>query len=180
MNDPTFTPLLLALDIAAFRRGPGGSFSSMAPPPPWFPRLAEDGTFPFLGHILEEANEFWQSGTPGSRAFGPCAEVDESGKEFHYQVRAITSGDGKNQYLVFELDAASDRLRESLQKAREQLLAIEQNRRTVGEIRHAGMEIQAIVESLAGMAPGAAQDDQIRALRAKCEALMETADRLRR
>jgi hypothetical protein len=177
MNDPNFTPLLLALEIAAFRRGADGSFSSMAPPPPWFPRLAEDGTFPFLGHILEEANEFWQSGTPGSRAFGPCAEVDESGREFHYQVRAITSWDGRSQYLVFELDAASDQLREALQRAREQLLVTERNRRTVGEIRHAGRELSELIEQFSSAAPDR-QPDLIESLRSKCDALMTSVDRL--
>src|SRR5687767_13317532 len=69
--------------------------------PPWFWRLATE-TFPFLGHILEEANEFWESEASGSREWGPCADTDESGREFHYKVIAVTV-QGK-AYLLFQLD----------------------------------------------------------------------------
>ena len=66
--------LLSAIDVAVFERRPDGSFA-LAPPPRGL-RIVADATFPFLGHILEEANEFWGR---GSRAqdWGPCAEVDE-------------------------------------------------------------------------------------------------------
>jgi len=61
----TLTTLLPALDIAAFQRQPEGSFSPLAALPKWFERIVADGTFPFLGHILDEANEFWESRSAG-------------------------------------------------------------------------------------------------------------------
>src|SRR5262245_60652422 len=94
--------LLSALSIAAFERGADGTFTSLGTPPPWFARLAAEGTFPFLGHILEEATRFWNERVPGRCDWGPCAEVDESGGEFHYTVSAVTAGE--TQYLVLQLD----------------------------------------------------------------------------
>ena len=92
----------------------------MAPPPKWFGRLVADVTFPFLGHVLEEATLFWKSATSGAREFGPGVEVNEAGEEFHYRVLAVTV-DG-SQFLLFQLDPGTDRMREVLQKARGQAL----------------------------------------------------------
>jgi hypothetical protein len=113
--------LLPAIEIAAFKRAPDGTFALVAPAPRWFDRLVSDTTFPFLGHILEEATLFWQRGAAGSREFGPCAEVNEVGREFHYRVLAVTAETG--QFLIFQLDPGADRMREVLQKVREQALA---------------------------------------------------------
>ena len=120
MSDDLATKLLPAMDIAAFKRAPDGSFASIAPSPRWFDRLVADTTFPFLGHILEEATTFWQGRTLGSREWGPCVELNEVGREFHYRVLAVTAEAG--QFLVFQLDSGADRLREVLQKVRQQAL----------------------------------------------------------
>jgi hypothetical protein len=120
MNDDLATKLLPALDIAAFKRAPDGAFALIAPTPRWFDRLVDDTTFPFLGHILEEATTFWQHGATGSREWGPCAEVNEVGREFHYRVLAVNAEVG--QFLIFQLDSAADRMRDVLQKVREQAL----------------------------------------------------------
>ena len=122
MSDESLKLLLPAIDVAAFERTPDGAFLSVAPSPPWFARLVGDVTFPFLGHILEEATEFWAQSTTGTREWGPCAEVDESGDEFHYRVTAVILP-GK-QYLVFQRDAGAERLREVLQKVRAQALGV--------------------------------------------------------
>jgi hypothetical protein len=116
MTDDPLSTLLAALDIAAFERVPEGAIRSLAALPAWFTGLSSDGTFPFLGHILEEANAFWDSRAEGVREWGPCAEVDESGREFHYRVKAL-SRDGR-AYLVFQLDEGAERMREVLQKVR--------------------------------------------------------------
>ena len=178
MSEALLTRLLPALDLAVFVRGDDGAFTAMAPPPPWFPRLA-DGTFPFLGHILEEANEFWRSGATGSREFGPAAERDESGREFHYRVRAITLGQSFAQFLVFELDAGSERLREALQKAREQALVVEQKgplqRRAAADVRRAASELQELVDQLSTMTASDRQPDLLRAIQAKCELLLASS-----
>jgi hypothetical protein len=172
MTGTVLTTLLPAIDIAVFSRGTDGSFSSIAPPPPWFRRLA-DVTFPFLGHILEEAAEFWRSGVPGSREYGPCAEVDEEGREFHYRVKAVTIGERGSQFLIFELDPGSDRLREALQKARDQALLLERNRATqvaaAADVRLVALEIQQLAKQLPLDA------DLFDALGAKCKLLIQAA-----
>lgn len=120
MSEDALAKLLPALDIAAFERAPGGSFHPLAPQPPWFARLGRDGTFPFLGHILEEAVRFWAERTEGVREWGPCADVDEHGAEFHYRVKAVTLAD--RAYLVFQLDEAAKRMQEVLQTVRSDAL----------------------------------------------------------
>jgi hypothetical protein len=179
MTDDLLTTLLPALDVAAFKRDAGGSFTPIAPPPPWFTRLA-DVTFPFLGHILDDANEFWRSGRPGTCAFGPCAEVDETGREFHYTVKAIMVAPSGNQFLVFELDRGSEQLREVLQKAREQTLALDSNRenqsRSAADIRRTGREILQLLHQLSASSTNTAQAELLTALRAKCSALIKDAE----
>ena len=100
MNDEALSSLLPALGYAVFARGADGAFTALAPPPDWFKRLG-DVTFPFLGHILEEATDFWGSGTPGCQEWGPCAEVDRHGIEFHYKVIAYTLAN--RQLLLFQI-----------------------------------------------------------------------------
>ncbi|MFN7913894.1 MAG: hypothetical protein U0Q55_01045 [Vicinamibacterales bacterium] len=114
-----------SLGIAAFSRQPDGGFAPLGPPPEWFVRVTSGDTFPFLGHILEEASAFWQRGTQGRADWGPVAEVDEQGREYHYIVTALTVG--TNQYLVFQLDAGAERMREVLQKVRSEALSAEQD-----------------------------------------------------
>lgn len=67
MTDLALSILLPALDIAAFERVEENGFRPLAQPRAWFGRLSRDGTFPFLGHILEEARVFWRSGDEGVR-----------------------------------------------------------------------------------------------------------------
>jgi hypothetical protein len=127
MTDESLATLLPAIDIAAFERTPDGSFTPLTPAPRWFQQLA-DVTFPFLGHTLEEANQFWASRESGSREWGPCVEVDANGTEFHYKVTAITASG--QQYLLFQLDRGAERMRDTLQTIRDQRLAHEQGGRT--------------------------------------------------
>ena len=136
MTDDDVTKLLPAIEIAAFRRAPDGSFSPIAPPPRWFERLVADVTFPFLGHILEEAVLFWQHGQAGLREWGPCVEMNDVGREFHYRVLAVTAG--RSQFLLFQLDPGSDRMRDVLQKVREQALVdpASGTRATLAHVQH--------------------------------------------
>jgi hypothetical protein len=113
------------LDIAAFEREPAGGFRSLAPMPAWFMRVSRDGTLPFLGHILEEAHVFWDAAAEGVREWGPCADVDEAGKEFHYRVKALRVG--ASAYMVLQIDDGADRLRELLQKVRNDALIAARN-----------------------------------------------------
>ena len=184
----TLTTLLPALDIAAFERLPEGSLSPMAPPPPWFVRIAADGTLPFLGHILEEANQFWESRSSGRRDWGPCAEVDATGSEFHYMVTAVSVG--YQQYLCFQLDPGSDRLREVLQQVREQALAanhavrdeaaVEKLTKAQKDVQQAADELNLIVQRLLGADPADARIEPWKTVSAKCEEIVSGVDRLTR
>ena len=121
MADGALSAVLPVLGIAVFERTPEGSFKSLAPLPSWFPRLGRDGTFPFLGHILEEATTFWNSRVDGVAEWGPCADVDDAGKEFHYRVKALNVD--ARAYLAFQLDEGAEQVREILQKVRGDALA---------------------------------------------------------
>ena len=127
MTDQPLPILVTALDIAAFELAAGGAFRSLATPPPWFGRLSRDGTFPFLGHILDEARAFWDSRDQGLRQWGPCAETGDDGREFHYLVKAVTVG--ARSFLVFQLDDSAERMRDVLQKVRADALAAAQRPR---------------------------------------------------
>jgi hypothetical protein len=120
MSDDDVALLLNALGVVAFERDPGGAFRPLVEPPLWFAALGRDGTFPFLGHILEEATAFWATRTDGVRAWGPCADVAADGKEFHYLVKAATVG--ARTYLLFQIDESVDQLRAVLQAVRSDAL----------------------------------------------------------
>ena len=180
MSDELLQTLLPAMNVAVFRRADDGSFSPVAPSPPWFSRLA-DVTFPFLGHILDEANAFWCSGALGSREYGPVAETNADGGEFHYRIQALTAGDGTH-FLIFELDRGSDRIRDTLQTARDQALAREQaqtrQRQVLVEIEQRIAEMQHLLGRVSSKAPGSTERGLIEALNAKCRAVLENVDSL--
>jgi hypothetical protein len=185
MSDEAVRSLLPALGIAAFTRRDDGSFVALAPPPGWFTRLTSDATFPFLGHILEEATRFWARGAEGRSEWGPCAEVDATGREFHYIVSALVVGDAS--YLVFQLDPGADRLRDVLQKVREDELKGETTLRARAtlslvqkEVRERGEEIHEQLRRLLGTAPTAEQFRIWEGLSARCDELMDRVDKLAR
>lgn len=183
MSHELLTTLLPAMEIAAFRRNPDGSFVLLAPHPAWFKRLIGDGTFPFLGHILEEAVQFWASGARGRRDWGPCAEQDETGREFHYKVTAVSTADG--EYLLFQLDPESDRTREMLQRVRANALAAEYQSSAESatliavqhEVRRASTEIVDLLQRLLS-ASGGARTELASVLSKKCGQLANVVDML--
>jgi hypothetical protein len=179
MNDDVLSTLLPALGYAVFAREANGSFTSLTPPPDWFKRLG-NVTFPFLGHILEEANQFWDSGKPGSREWGPCAEVDSGGAEFHYKVIAQTLAN--RQLLLFQLDTESDHMREVLSVVRTQSLREEQSRGARGmtamDIRLIREEIQRILGKLLGSGVNESQTDLLQKLSTRCDELSHGTERL--
>ena len=126
MTDESLAPLLSALDIVAFERTRDGNFRPLTQPPSWFGRLSGDGTFPFLGHVLEEAQGFWNSRSEGMREWGPSADVADDGREFHYVVKALRV-QGR-AYLVFQRDPGAERVRDVLQKVRSEALGAQDDR----------------------------------------------------
>jgi hypothetical protein len=172
--------VLVALEIAAFSRAADGSFVALAPTPDWFTRITSDTTFPFLGHILEEAGLFWRSGEPGSRQWGPCAEVNESGEEYHYMVSALVADGG--QYLVFQLDPGADRMRELLQKVRSEALSAERDLASfaaiVAEMRRTNNGVKELLAQLVVSDLTPKQLELVNTLASKCVMLMGGASKL--
>jgi hypothetical protein len=179
MSQDLLKAVLPALDIAAFERRGDGSFKSIADRPAWFGRLIADPTFPFLGHILVEAQEFWASGKLSRKEWGPVAEVDDAGAEFHYKVAALSTGSG--QFLIFQLDRGSDEMRNVLQKVRTDLLASEQRAGAdakarkvhIGELRRAADEFRS---ALRGVKKAAAGDSHLAPLSTASDDLLQAID----
>ena len=177
MSDDPLKSLIPALGIAAFERRDDGSFGSVAPVPPWFTRLVSDPAFPFLGHILEEANRFWLASGPGLREWGPVAEVDEAGAEFHYKVAAVTTAEGR--FLIFQLDRASEQIRRVLQTVRSRQLEAEQTGEESAArqakrraIRMAADDLQEALARFRGLGADVASDQVVADLTARSEALL--------
>jgi hypothetical protein len=109
-----------ALEIGVFRQDDDGGFVSAGPVPAWMAAFARNPTFPFLGAFLGQARAFWREPQAERLTWGPCAEVDDQGREFHFLVSAISLPEHK--LLVFELDRSAEAMRAVLQKARDQAL----------------------------------------------------------
>ena len=109
-----------ALEIGVFRQDDSAGFVSVGRVPSWMSAFARNPSFPFLGAFLGQARHFWSEPQEGRLTWGPCAEVNERGEEFHFLVSAISLPSHK--LLVFELDHAAAPLRAVLQKVREQAL----------------------------------------------------------
>lgn len=181
MSEQPLGDVFPALGIAAFERTPDGAFLAAAPVPPWFNRLVGDVTFPFLGHILEEAVDFWNEGTAGYRDYGPCAEVDDAGHEYHYKVTAVVAAG--RQYLLFQLDPASDHLRDVLQQARDRALEARADARVelaLGavqrDVRRTGDEVLDLMRRLLASGPTPVQLDLLHTLSRTSADLVERVD----
>jgi len=180
MSASQLETLLPLLDVAAFVRHGDGSFSAISQPPAWFERLTSDTTFPFLGHILEEANGFWQRGLQGAADYGPCAEVDDNGREYHYLVTAVSGASA--QYLVFQIDRGADRMRSVLQKVRSEALTAAQDgvayQAVVADMRKTNQEVKELLRQLllAGLNP--TQLEMVNQLATRCVNLMAGATEL--
>jgi hypothetical protein len=181
MDTQALTAVTKALGIAAYVRRADGSFEALAPPPEWFASLTAGETFPFLGHILEEAGAFWQRGTPGRTDWGPVAEVDADGHEYHYTVTALTTT-VSGQYLVFQLDAGAERMRDVLQKVRSEALSAEQDqashRAVAAELHRLNADVKALLGQLSRSQPTALQAELITGLTEKSLALANGIGRL--
>ncbi len=121
MSTDALQAVVSALEIGIFEQTPDGAFASVGTPPAWMAAFSRNPTFPFLGSFLTQARQFWSEPRADRLTWGPCAEVDPEGREFHFTVSALSLPDRK--FLVFELDRSAELMRTLLQKAREQALA---------------------------------------------------------
>lgn len=121
MTGDALRAVVAALEIGVFEQGSDGGFTAVIVPPAWMAAFSRNPTFPFLGSFLPQARQFWSEPRADRLTWGPCAEVDAEGREFHFVVSAVSLPDHK--FLVFELDRHAEPMRALLQKAREQALA---------------------------------------------------------
>jgi hypothetical protein len=119
-DNDALSAALGALEIGVFRQDDGGGFVSVGPVPAWMAAFSRNQTFPFLGSFLARAREFWREPQTDRLTWGPCAEMDTQGREFHFLVSAFSLPGHK--LLVFELDRSAAQMRDVLQKARDQAL----------------------------------------------------------
>ncbi len=182
MGDELLAGLLHTMGVAVFERRPDGAFVSVTEPPPWFSAMKSDATFPFLGHILSEATEFWDRHVVGAQDWGPCAEVDDHGKEFHYKVTAVQAEE--RQYLTFQLDRDSDRMREMLQKVRDKALAegtrAKRTTAAASEARRTGTDLYDLLGRLRATGLSQAQNDIVAELTDVCDELLMSVERVAR
>ncbi len=116
MSDDLVTKLLPAMDIAAFKRAPDGSFRADCAAAAMVRSARRRHDVPVSRPYPRGGDDVLAEVRPGSREWGPCVEENEVGREFHYRVLAVTAEAG--QFLVFQLDSGADRMREVLQKVR--------------------------------------------------------------
>jgi hypothetical protein len=121
MSTDALQAVVSALEIGIFEQTRDGAFASVGTPPAWMAAFSRNPSFPFLGSFLTQAQQFWSEPRADRLMWGPCAEVDPEGREFHFTVSALSLPDRK--ILVFELDRSAEPMRALLQKAREQALA---------------------------------------------------------
>ena len=170
MDETLVEGMLRVFGFVVFERQADGSFSPLSALPPWISDMTRDGTFPFLGGFLGEADEFWaRTEGEGRLGSGLCTATDAQGREFHVEAWAVSLGG--RQFLLFEHPASAMRLREVLQRAREQLLereAIEKTaaraearlRELAGEVR-AGLDAIRNLVSAGGEVGGAPSRDPV-------------------
>jgi len=150
MSDPDLVQVLIELGVAVMEQHPEGTFTAVGRMPPWLARLlpgwAGDSPLviqehvPFLESFLPDALDFWTGKGEGRLRSGLCAEVDESGGEYHYEVSALCVGD--RRLLLFELRKDFEETREILQKARQNLLDYELLERTQRALERSQLELR--------------------------------------
>ncbi len=150
MNDPDLIRVLIELGVGVMEQHPEGTFTVVGRMPPWLTRLVPDWPgdtplviqerLPFLESFLPDAQEFWTEKGEGRLRSGLCAEVDESGGEYHYEVSALCVGE--RRLLLFELRKDFEETREILQKARQNLLDYELLERTQRALERSQAELR--------------------------------------
>ena len=142
--------LLRVFGFVVFERQADGSFSPLSALPPWISDMTKDGTFPFLGGFLAEAEQFWADTQEGRLGSGLCTATDSQGREFHVEAWAVALTG--RQFLLFEHPASAMRLQEVLQRAREQLLEREALEKAAGRaeatLREMADEVRAGLDAI--------------------------------
>ena len=108
--------------------------------------------------------------------------MDDHGKEFHYKVTAVQADE--RQYLIFQLDRDSDRMREMLQKVRDKALAdgtrAKRTTAAASEARRTGTDLYDLLGRLRATGLSQAQNDMVAELTDVCDELLMSIQRVAR
>jgi len=164
--------LLSLLDTVVIEQNPDGSFKLLDYPPDWFKRLsiflATDGLsfevkdeLSFLGNFVIDATEFWETAKPGQILWSaPCEQGNGSEDVFQFEAGAMLLED-KKIIIVRLVEHHASSTQETLQKARENLLAFEDLFRNERDLQvykaHLEKEVQKRTEQLANTLKGVKQ-----------------------
>jgi hypothetical protein len=183
MTDKLLPNLLRRLDVAVIERLPASRYEMIGASPDWLeaafdaaPQGARHtlaGALPFLDQFLEQAAGAWHERGDARAESGPfVTSVD--GAEALLRATALTI-DGRALLVIERLTGDAD-TRPMLQKAREQMLALEQLRREAAGVQAPAAAIgRAIADLAATDLPPAAQRvvDNLRAAVAQLGAIAE-------
>ena len=188
MTDSVLAELFSVLDLVAFERSPDGVFVRVggAAPPQWFRHFMTDAAqgqpvsiaqvFPFLEHFLVDAEAVWTEGREPRRRSDPFTTTDSAGGEITLVATAVSIG--RRPLLVLELPHDFEERRETLQRAREHLLAHEDHVRQtsllLGPVAAARKLAQQLARGGAAAADreiAAALDDQLAQVSASVQKL---------
>ena len=177
MTDPILVELFPVLEIVVLERLPNGGLYMYGSVPGWFSRLfAADQpvplgqTFPFLDSFLDEAAKFWWKNGPGRLRSGPCATTDWEGKEFFFDVSAVSVG--QRRFLLIELLGSLSDQQHVLQAAREQALEHERVVKSGRALNGPAQTILRHAQALLDTPLTAGQHDIVDGLRRTGEALL--------
>ncbi len=148
--------LFAALDIAVVESLDDGYFKMVSAIPDWFihfypeaigqPKLAPETKFFFLENFIIDAREFWTSNN-GQKLTSPLwTEVDEYGKEYHFEAAVFCLNNTK-LLIISLVEEAYQEKQFLLQKCRESNLNYQ---KLVKEVQKKEILIHCIIHDLAG------------------------------
>ncbi len=150
MNDAVWASLTNQLGFVLFARESETGFVPVGVVPEWFRHLCPAATagqtidlashIPFLESFLPEAQNCWAGEESDRVRSGLCAETDEFGNEYFYEMSALKAGGC--QVILFELRKDAAEIRETLQKARQNVLDYQLLERTQRALEKSQSELR--------------------------------------
>ncbi|MBW4664180.1 MAG: HAMP domain-containing histidine kinase [Chroococcus sp. CMT-3BRIN-NPC107] len=148
--------LFAALDIVIMELLDDGYFKMIGAIPDWFiqfypeateqQKLAPGSKFPFLENFIIDAGEFWRSESNQKLTSPLWAEVDNSGKEYHFEATALRLTNTK-VLLISLVEEAYQEKQFLIQKCRESNLSYQ---KLTKEVQKKEILIHCIIHDLAG------------------------------
>lgn len=148
--------LFAALDMVVMELLDDGYFRMVGAVPNWFiqfypeaidqPKLSPGIKFAFLENFIVDAEEFWKTGSSQKLTSPLWTEVDNSGKEYHFEASAFCLTNTKVLLIILVEDAYRER-QFLIQKCRESNLNYQ---KLTKEVQKKEILIHCIIHDLAG------------------------------